>query len=446
MEKIKTMLETRFRDVLACKINGEILKVVLSRSFQDFSKAESFDLNEFRVISKEFPLIRDKVGYQLRYVDILAMNNKRELLIIELKNKYKKTTNLKNVISQIEEYENLLNENVIDLVNGPEFLSIFHFYQKQIFNFMNFPYSELKNIHKAILFISSNDDLNYQDLSTSIPIGTFRDEEVNLLTKNYTDFQIERIEQITPNYQDLLRIECYSKSPKVPEYRPIPLTSFDNSDLPSFRFESFNSTKSKKVIIDNFDILTDIKLPMLYPEESKRVTINDIFQNLESGDFTIQIFRSGRVNPIYYFEYDKDRYFPFLQIKSRLLQRRELVNKIIAYDASLGLTSQKFEKTIFEEVIMFDQGNFNSKIIEDNGVRLKQFTLNGSRYKMVFEMIGPMIRNNISKRELEKNLPPLLPYMERDKIVEQVDNYINLYNINPFTDNWIITNIRTKPN
>ncbi|KKM91762.1 hypothetical protein LCGC14_1225240 [marine sediment metagenome] len=440
------MLETRFRDILACQINGETLKEVLSRSFQDFPNAESFDLNEFRVISKEFPLIRDKVGYQLRYVDILAMNNKKELLIIELKNRYKKTTNPKNVISQIDEYENLLNENVIDLVNEAEFLSIFHYYQKQIFNFMNFPYSELSNIQKVILFIKSDNDLNYQDLNTSVPIGTFRDEEVNLLTKKYTDFQIERIEQITPGYQDLLKTECYSKSPKIPDFRPIPMTSFDNSDLPTFRFESFNSTKSKIVKIENIDLLPEIKLPMLYPEESKRVTINDIFHNLERGDFTIQIFRSGRVNPIYYFEYDSDRYIPFHQIKSRLLQKRELVNKIIAYDASFGLVSQKLEKTIFEDVILFDQGDFTSKMIEDNGVRLKQFTLNGSRYKMVFEMIGPMIRNNISKSELEKNLPPLLPYMERDKIVEQIENYITLYNINPFTDNWIITNIRTKPN
>ncbi len=437
------MLETKFRDVLACQINWEILTNVITRTFQNSSSGGNLNLNGLKVISKEFPLIRDKVGYQLRYIDILAINNKRELLIIELKSKYKKTANLKNVISQIEEYENLLNENVVDLVNEENFLSIFHFYQKEIFNFLNFPYSELENIQKVILFIKSDDELKNKDLSSSIPIGAFNEGEVKLLTKQYSDFQIERIEQITPGFKEVLKKESYPYSAKIPEFRPIPMTIFDNRDLPAFRFESFNSSKSKIIELDNFNLIEN-QLPKLYPKESKNISMDYIFKNLNEGDFTIQIFRSGRANPIYYFEYGNNKYMPFHQIKSRLLQRRDLVNKIIAYDASLGLINQKLNKTIFEDVILFDQGNFTSKMIEDNGVILKQYTLNGSRYKMVFEMIGPMVRNDIGKNE--KNIPPLLPYMERNKILNQINNYKNIHNINPFRDNWIITNIKTKPN
>ena len=80
-----------------------------------------------------------------------------------------------------------------------------------------------------------------------------------------------------------------------------------------------------------------------------------MIQKLDSGKFYIQIFRSGRGNPIFYFEYENDKYLALHQTKSRILSRVEPVNTVIAEDAS-GMVSKKPE---FRHIILLSLKNLN---------------------------------------------------------------------------------------
>ncbi|MGV9172799.1 MAG: hypothetical protein ACOC35_09560 [Promethearchaeia archaeon] len=127
-----------------------------------------------------------------------------------------------------------------------------------------------------------------------------------------------------------------------------------------------------------------------------------------------------------------------------------MVNEVIANDAS-GFSAGKSKKTIFDEVICFDVGNYTSEVINEYGVKFKHFHLNGARYNIEFELIGPKIRNdlyglNIKKGETPQKIPALLPHMEQSKIKEQIQKYQTKYGIDPFTKEWISTNLKVKPN
>ena len=440
------MKEVRFRDILACEENWLILKEVIKRTYKEHSKINSPNLQGFIVIGREFPLIRDKVGYQLRYVDILAVNEDNDFFIIELKKKYQEKTNIKNIFDQINEYENLLAENFEDIKKSEDYLSIFHFYQKEILNYMNIPLEKRKRIYKLILFMETStpsDNLNINH----IPIGFFNQNEIKLLTKNYFEHRINLIETLTPGFKSLLINESVLNDEKVPKFRPIPLTMINNNFF--FRFEAFDSNTSKQREIDRSLIKENWHLPRIYKDDFKSTLEHHVIEKLNRGKFYIQIFRSGRANPIFYLEYENDKYLVLNQIKSRILKRVDPVNTIIAEDAS-GMLSIKSKKTIFEEVIFFDVGNYRIEQIEDNGIQFKRCFLDGVRYDIKFEIIGPKIRNDLSKVSLKakfsgKKIPPLLPFMTNEEIQNHIRDYKNKYGINPFTNEWIITNIRATP-
>jgi len=114
------------------------------------------------------------------------------------------------------------------------------------------------------------------------------------------------------------------------------------------------------------------------------------------------------------------------------------------------MLNNKSKNTIFEEVIFFDVGNYRIEHIEDNGVQFKRCFLDGVRYNTKFEIIGPKIRNDLSKvsqkaKDSGKKIPPLLPFMTKEEIQNQIKSYKNKYDIDPFTNEWIITNIRVTP-
>ena len=214
-------------------------------------------------------------------------------------------------------------------------------------------------------------------------------------------------------------------------------------------FEAFNSNLSKQREIDHSLIKENWQLPKIYEDDFKSISEHLIIENLKKGKFYIQIFRSGRANPIFYLEYDDDKFLVLNQIKSRILKRADSVNTVIAEDAS-GMLSSKPKKTIFEEVIFFDVGNYRIEHKEDYGVQFKRCYLDDIRYNIEFEIIGPKIRNDLSKvsqkaKNSGKKIPPLLPFMTKEEIQNQIKSYKNKYDIDPFTNEWIITNIRVTP-
>ena len=440
------MKEVRFRDILACEENWVILKDVIKRTFTGHSETIILNLIGFKVIGREFPLVRDKVGYQLRYIDILAVNEDNDFFIIELKKKYQDNSSVTSVIDQINEYEYLLTENIEDIKKSKNYLSIFHFYQKEILNYMNIHLEEQTKIYKLIIFMETT--ISSKNLNINlIPIGFFKDEEIKQLTKNYFQHNINLIENLTPGFKSLLINESVLNNEKVPKFRPIPLTMINSSFF--FRFEAFNSNTSKLKEVDSSLIKENWKLPRIYEGDFKSISEQTVIKNLKNGKFYIQIFRSGRANPIFYLEYADDKYVVLNQIKSRILKRADSVNTVIAEDAS-GMLSNKSKKTIFEEVLFFDVGNYRIELEEDYGVQFGRCFLDGVRYNITFEIIGPKIRNDLSKvsqksKNSGKGIPPLLPFMSKEEIQNQINSYKDKYDIDPFTNEWIITNIKITP-
>ena len=428
------MKEIRFRDTLACIQNREYLKSLIRRGFNRIDGKE-IDLTKFRILAREFPLIRDKVAYQLRFIDILATNSNKDLIIIELKVSYTKRRSISKIENQIDEYEDLIKDNIRDIENKEDFLSVFHYYQKEIFNFMHFDYRTFGDIHKAIIFMRKTAPFDPSKLN-KVPIAIAEENEIESLKKNYVRFQIERINKINPGYNEVLINNCFGNQNKEPKYRPLPMTWNEGEENPYFRFESLSTSSIKEQYVSPKRVDNKEELPRLFFQDNEKITHREIFDKLNEGRFTIQIFNSGRSFPVFYFEYEEGKFLPFQQIKPRLLERGILVNKIIAEDAS-GLSGVKRKKTLYDEVMCFDAGTYKTEQVDEFGVKFKKFHLKGIRYDIKFEFIGPKIRNDLSN-------PPLLPYMDPQNIREQIGTY-QQNNINPFTNEWISTNLRINP-
>ncbi len=427
-------MEIRFRDALACIRNEEYLKAFIRRGFNRI-ETKTIDLTKFRILAREFPLIRDKVGYQLRFIDILATNTNRDLIIIELKVSYTKRRSISKIEEQIHEYEDLIKENIRDIKNKEDFLSVFHYYQKEIFNFMHFDHRKYGDIHKIIIFMRQTAPFDTSKLN-KVPIAITKENEIEALKKNYVNFQIERINGINPGYKEVLINNCFEGQSEEPKYRPLPLTWNEGEENPYFRFEYLSSSSIKEKYVSPKRVNNKEELPKLFFQDNEKITHREIFDKLNEGRFTIQLFNSGRSFPVFYFEYEHDKFLPFQQIKPRLFERGILVNKVVAEDAS-GLSGAKRKKTLYDEVMCFDVGLYKTEPLDEFGVMFKKFHLKGIRYDIQFEFIGPKIRNDLSN-------PPLLPYMDPQKKREQIEQY-QQNGINPFTNEWISTNLRIKP-
>ncbi|MHA1336639.1 MAG: hypothetical protein ACTSPW_13010, partial [Promethearchaeota archaeon] len=158
---------------------------------------------------------------------------------------------------------------------------------------------------------------------------------------------------------------------------------------------------------------------------------------------------TGIAKPIFFFEIRKDRFLPFHLNKARLFEQQPLVNEIIALDAD-RLTQNKKKKTIFDEVILFDMGTYITHIIDECGVKLKKFNLNGHLFDINFELIGPKLRTDFSQlskdaKKKGREIPPLLPYMMNQEVIKQINDFKEKYNIDPFSNEWIITTIKISP-
>ena len=97
--------EVRFRDVLCDDSNVKIMSDKISSII-----GKKIDL---KLISKELPLPFDVVGLQLKYCDIVGIDEKNNVYIIELKRKI----NAKSLISaekQVNEYVETL-QNILEL-------------------------------------------------------------------------------------------------------------------------------------------------------------------------------------------------------------------------------------------------------------------------------------------------------------------------------------------
>jgi len=74
--------ETRFRDMLTIHENWDLVSRKVSRILERDVKLV--------IIGKEIPIMRDVAGYQVRFPDIVAIDENRNLLVIELKRSIKK--------------------------------------------------------------------------------------------------------------------------------------------------------------------------------------------------------------------------------------------------------------------------------------------------------------------------------------------------------------------
>ena len=139
--------EVRFRDVLCDDSNFKIMSDKISSII---GKKTNLTL-----ISKELPLPFDVVGLQLKYCDIVGIDEKNNVYIIELKRKI----NAKSLISaekQVNEYVEIL-QNILGYLSDGKTL----FYQHEIlfryFEYMNFDIAKINEIIPVIISIEDCD-------------------------------------------------------------------------------------------------------------------------------------------------------------------------------------------------------------------------------------------------------------------------------------------------
>ena len=200
--------EVRFRDVLCddsnVKIMSDKISSIMSKKI------------ELTLISKELPLPFDVVGLQIKYCDIVGIDEKNNVYIIELKRKI----NAKSLISaekQVNEYVETL-QNILGYLSDGKTL----FYQHEIliryFEYMNFNITKINEIIPIIISIEDFDDALIQD--SSIHIGSIGYDLISICLRNFITNKTEHfintynelMSDLEINFKDILDYAIYKQN------------------------------------------------------------------------------------------------------------------------------------------------------------------------------------------------------------------------------------------
>ena len=220
--------EVRFRDVLCDDSNVKIMSDKISSIM-----GKKINLT---LISKELPLPFDVVGLQLKYCDIVGIDEKNNVYIIELKRKI----NAKSLISaekQVNEYVETL-QNILDYISDGKTL----FYQHEIliryFEYMNFDITKINEIIPIIISIEDFDDTLIQN--SSIHMGSIGYNLIDICLRNFITSKTEHfintynelMSDFGINFKDILDYAIYKQNIDKNEWFPVILnrTNFIGKD------------------------------------------------------------------------------------------------------------------------------------------------------------------------------------------------------------------------
>lgn len=451
-----TLQEVRFRDIITDPSNQEIFNRKIG---QIIGKPDL----KLLLISNELPLVRDVIGLQIRKSDIVAFDENNNLYLIELKIRINESGKVK-VVDQITEYLELLKQIIKFVIEKPV-LYFYHHLLKRYFEFMQIDISSIKNIIPVILSLK---ELNSEDFK--IKAGFLNDDEIRQIKQNFIHSKIERF---NTNYKNLFKNpDDFVKklADKLFEFGnswfPLVLTrkltqngdrnlEVDCENITNFKKRQIRILKNENldliekipysIVCQNKDgINADTSIPEVFklirPKNLPEILIK-AFQQMTDPQFIIQIFRSGRTDPIIYFQIDTDSYVPLRQIKPVVYRIERSVNSSIANDATETFSSEKTatisKKLHYSRVILFDRGIYEVSSEVSEGVRFTSVKLRGKRYTIDFKLLYPKLKSSAN----------LLPYMHHNKVKNHISNLmINKQDGYLYEDQWISTPIHIKPN
>ncbi len=150
-------------------------------------------------------------------------------------------------------------------------------------------------------------------------------------------------------------------------------------------------------------------------------------------EFVIQLFKSGRTNPIIYLQLFENTYLPIIQIKPVIVYTTPIVNAIIAHDFK---KSKENKYCFYENVILFDLGTYEISAKESHGVNFYNVVLKGKENDYDFRIYSPKF-NRINE---------LRPYMSPEKVKKEINEIIKSKGTNYLfsTNEWITSKLNIK--
>ena len=480
--------EVRFRDILSHDSNSSILSNTISKIIGKNGL-------KLTLISNELPLPFDVIGLQLKFCDIVGFDENNNIYIIELKRKVN-SKNIKSTVKQVKEYVDTFNKT-ISYIKSRKPLYYYHKVLLRYFEYVDLDYNQIKEVIPIIISV----DEVHEDIinDSSINAGFIDNNMRNILLKNFIS---KKTQSFKDTYKTVLNIDISfildylikKRGIDIKSWFPIVITktNYVKSELTSDNFSSRyeivfeNVNNYKKINVD----ITEHYESLLDPQfiNKRREADNLIFKNFynriendtrdssnslsnisnipeiyyqfkpqeifqqvnyyfekaklreKSLEFIIQIFRSGRTNPIIYLQLFENAYIPLIQIKPVVVSIGPCVNSVITFDFKEKLNEHK--NCFYEDVILFDTGSYEICPEKSHGVRFYKIVFKGTNNNYEFHAYSPKFR---------KNIPELLPYMSPEKVKEHLDDIIKtegetyLFKKNPKDDiEWITSKLNIK--
>lgn len=421
--------EVRFRDILSHSSNLPILSKKIG---QIIGKNDL----KLTLISKELPLPFDVVGLQLKFCDIVCFDEENNIYIIELKKKIN-LRGIKSSQKQVVEYQDTFNEAISHIRSGKP-LFYHHLILLRYFDYVNLDYNQIRAVIPIIISIEEIDEEIIKN--TSINCGFLNNQTRRILLDNFISNKHHHFTDTYKNQLDLnvspiidYAIEKESIDPKTwfpivihkNNYLKPHLNKEDNLDRYEIVFENINNYK--KILMDITEQCESLlklkfleeKIPEVYINSEPLKTFEKIHRYFLKAkarkkplEFVIQLFRSGRTNPIIYLQLFENIYVSLIQIKPVVVSIGPFVNRIIAYDFKEHFKESK--NCFYEDVVLFDSGKYEISIEDDHGVHFYNIKLYGNRDSYEFRAYSPKFRP----------VKELLPYMSPGKVKNHLNNII----------------------
>lgn len=458
--------EVRFRDILCNDTNFHILSQKIG---QTLGKEDL----ELTLIAKELPLPFDDVGLQIKYCDIVGFDSDNNIYIIELKNVIRQNK-INAVEKQVNEYVETL-ERTLSFIKSDKPLHYQHKVLLRYFEFVNLDYNKIKDIIPIIISIEKipEDIIN----KFSIKAGSFNYKTEKLFLRNfiqhkrhhflktYTDLFSSivldvNVDSLLYQAQNKLLLDdswfpvILNKSMLIDGKNNQTINQYTGTNNISYSynliFENVDNYKKERVdltpeipsIISKSGKSSNL-FPELYYQFKPLEIFNKIHEYYQEADskgdslkFVVQLFKSGRSFPIIYLQIFENVYVSLTQVKPVIVSIGSCVNNIIVNDYQKTLNEEK--NCFYEDVILFDKGNYKITLEESEGVKFYKITLHGEKGMYEFMAYSPKLRA----------VNELLPYMSPEKVKNDISGIIKekgesyLFKSNEESIEWITSKIK----
>ncbi|MHA2000357.1 MAG: hypothetical protein ACTSU9_19785 [Promethearchaeota archaeon] len=433
--------ETRFRDIISHESNWSL-------TCEKIGGILGKKGLQLLLVSKELLLPLDIIGLQIRRSDIVAIDENDNVYLVELKTRIPRGK-VAGVETQVGEYKTIFERNLEFIRDKPR-IYYYQYILKRYFEFINKDITKIKEIIPVILSMTGVDTGDF-----AIPAGSFSGMERERVIKAFVEAKhrefMQRYGALIPGLDAIIHATMESLGGNNPGEHWFPLVLVrreaggrgnPGAGMHAVVFENVSNYKKETVDL-NVQVsfgAGDIedRIPAIY----HGIPITSVPSQLERGQtllknprFTIQLFRSGRTDPILYFEVEAGKFLPFVQHKPVILGVDSLVNEAIAFDARPSLDLHPGKISHYDDVILFDKGSYRVEKNTIHGVTLTTVILNGLRYNIKTDFIHPKV----------KAIPELRPFMTPLAVKEHIGNIIRSRGESyVYEDEWLVSQFTAK--